>query len=61
MLDIWLYLQIFEYVIKKSLLFSNLKRTFIYCGQGGGKASGFWLELFIGQVPAVSACLHTTK
>ena len=30
---------------------------YIYSWQEGEKTNGFWLELFIGQVPAVSARL----
>ena len=35
--------------------YSNSKITlFIYSWEEGGKTNGFWLELFIGQVSAVS-------
>ena len=33
---------------------------FNYSQQEGGKTNGFWLELFIWQVPAVSDRLYTT-
>ena len=38
---------------------SNENNLFIYSWQEGRKTNGFWLELFIEQVPAVSDRLFT--
>ena len=53
-----------KYALNRNIcqLFSHLKtqtkiNLFIYSWQEGEKTNGFWLELFIGQVPAVSARL----
>ena len=52
----------FSQIFFQLLSNSSTKITLlIYSWQKGEKTNGFWLELFIGQVPAVSARLYTMQ